>query len=115
MILMGPGSACLPSPVHLQVSGDLLGGMRALEYLFLNDNRLAGSVPVAELAALRAVKSIHLSNNFFSDIEAAHAELQSALVAARGGGHGTELDMLGHGVLYYGTEYPGLEDGPVAP
>ena len=89
--------------------------MHSERYLFLNDNRHTGAVPVTELAALRSVKSIHLSNNFFADVENAFVELQAALVSTLGGGHGTEVDMLGHGgVLYYGNEYPGLEV-PAAP
>ena len=83
----------------------LLAGLKTLEYLFLNENQHTGPVPVGALAALPEIKSIYLSNNKFQDTESSHAALLTALNDSRGAGHGVEVDMLGHGLLYYGNEY----------
>lgn len=91
-----------------QMSTTLLQGLSSLEYLFLNDNRLTGAVPVNELAALPQIKSIYLSNNSFDNVEIANNALSQAVKPRK-----VEVDIVGQGLLYYGTEYPQAQKGVI--
>jgi hypothetical protein len=82
-----------------QVRPAMIVGMRSLEYLLVNDNAFTGDIPCQEIAELQNIKSVSMGNNEFENVEAANSFFTAAFV-----GRGVEVDVLGKGLLLYGTE-----------
>jgi hypothetical protein len=75
--------------------------MASLEYLFLNDNKFRGVLPVTGLAAMPRIRAMYLANNDFSDMEAAAAALASALRDSTARPHSVEVNVVGTSTHLY--------------